>query len=86
MKGVLITVNQQRYRVPEGDPASLVIAVDAFSRDIDPVPFVTGDQLYAVKDGTVQVVTATSDPPEASADRGSPSASAGSPSTRWPSR
>jgi Lipoprotein LpqB beta-propeller domain/Sporulation and spore germination len=64
VKGVLITVNQQPYRVLESDPASLVIAVDAFSRDIDPVPFVNGDQLYAVKEGRVHLVTATTDPPE----------------------
>jgi hypothetical protein len=66
VKGVLITVNQQRYRVLESDPASMVVAVDAFSRDIDPVPFVSGDQLYAVKDGTVQLVSTTSDPPKVS--------------------
>jgi hypothetical protein len=60
VKGVLITVNEQRYRVLESDPTSLVIAVDAFSRDIDPVPFVSGDQLYAVRAGTVHLVTGTS--------------------------
>ncbi len=52
MKGVLITVNGQKFRVPEADPTSLVIALDAFSREIDPVPFVT-DQLYAVKESKV---------------------------------
>ncbi|HEV2930471.1 MAG TPA: LpqB family beta-propeller domain-containing protein [Propionibacteriaceae bacterium] len=67
VKGVLITVNQQRYRVPESDPTSMVIPVDAFSRDIDPVPFVSGDQLYVVNKGTVQLVTATSDTPTVSA-------------------
>ena len=41
VKGVLITVNQQTFRVPEADPTSLVISLDAFSREIDPVPFVT---------------------------------------------
>ena len=64
VKGVLITVNQQRYRVLESDPASLVIAVDAFSRDIDPVPVVRDDQLYAVSGGMVHLVTATTDPPD----------------------
>jgi lipoprotein LpqB-like beta-propeller protein/sporulation and spore germination protein len=67
VKGMLITVNQQRYRVPESDPTSMVIPMDAFSRDIDPVPFVSGDQLYAVSEGTVQLVTATSDTPTVSA-------------------
>ncbi len=70
MKGVLITVNQQRYRVLESDPTSMVIAIDAFSRDIDPVPFVSGDQLYAVSDGKVQLVIATGDTPEAKPIKG----------------
>jgi hypothetical protein len=61
VKGVLITVNQQPFRVLESDPVSMVIAVDAFARDIDPVPFVSGEQLYAVIDGTVQLVTGTGD-------------------------
>jgi hypothetical protein len=65
VKGVLITVNQQPFRVLESDPISMVIAVDAFARDIDPVPFVS-EQLYAVVDGTVQRVTRTSDTAEVS--------------------
>ncbi|HWJ54346.1 MAG TPA: LpqB family beta-propeller domain-containing protein [Propionibacteriaceae bacterium] len=64
VKGVLITVNQQRYRVLESDPTSMVIAIDAFPRDIDPVPFVSGDQLYAVSDGKVKSVIATGDQPD----------------------
>jgi hypothetical protein len=56
VKGVLITVDQQKFRVPESDPSSLVISVDAISREIDPVPFVS-DQLYAVRDGRVHQVT-----------------------------
>ena len=66
VKGVLITVNQQRYRVLESDPASLVIAVDAFSPEIDPVPVVSDDQLYAVSAGMVHLVNTTTDPPEPS--------------------
>ena len=42
VKGVLITVNSQKFKVPEADPTSLVIPLDAFSRELDPVPFVTG--------------------------------------------
>ena len=58
VKGVLIKVNQQPYRVPGSDPNSLAISVDAIPRDIDPVPFVAGDQLYAVDtSGAVKVVT-----------------------------
>ena len=62
VKGVLITVNQQKLRVPEADPTSLVIPLDAFSREIDPVPFVT-DQLYAVKDKRVFLVTTPNETP-----------------------
>ena len=38
VKGVLITVNQAAAPGAGGDPTSLVIAVDAFSREIEPVP------------------------------------------------
>jgi hypothetical protein len=48
VKGVVIKVNQQPFRVPGSDPSSLTISVDAISRDIEPIPFVSGDQLYAV--------------------------------------
>jgi hypothetical protein len=61
VKGVLIKVNQQPYRVPGGDPNSLVISVDAIPQNMDPVPFVAGDQLYAVQSGAVKLVTATPD-------------------------
>ena len=53
VRGVLITVNGQPYRVPESDPNSLAIAVEEFPRELEPVPFVTGDQLYAVKENQV---------------------------------
>ena len=62
LKGVLIKVNQQPYRVPEGDPNSLVISIDAIPPDMDPVPFVAGEHPYAVQEGTVKEVT-SSDPP-----------------------
>jgi Lipoprotein LpqB beta-propeller domain/Sporulation and spore germination len=65
LKGVLIKVNQQPYRVPtpEGDPNSLVISVDAISRDMDPIPFVAGEHPYAVQQGAVTEVVTSSDPP-----------------------
>lgn len=70
VKGVLITVNKQPYRVLESDPQSLVIPVDAFSRDIDPVPMVSGDQLYAVHGGVLSVVTATNNTAQVKAIEG----------------
>ena len=50
VRGVLITVNGQPYRVPESDPSSLAVAVDAIPRTLEPVPFVTNDVLYAAKE------------------------------------
>ena len=66
LKGVLIKVNQQPYRVPEGDANSLVISVDAIPRDMDPIPFVAGEHPYAVQQGTVKEVVTSSDPPTVS--------------------
>jgi Lipoprotein LpqB beta-propeller domain/Sporulation and spore germination len=66
VKGVLIKVNEQPYRVPGGDPKSLVISADAIPPDMDPIPFVAGEQPYAVQDGAVKQVTTTSDPPTVS--------------------
>jgi Lipoprotein LpqB beta-propeller domain/Sporulation and spore germination len=60
VKGVLIKVNEQPYRVPGSDSNSMVISIDA-NQDMDPVPFVSGDQLYAVQNGAVKRVTATTD-------------------------
>lgn len=67
VKGVLITVNKQPYRVMESDPTTKVIPVDGFSRDIDPVPFVNGDQLYGVHRGAVSQIATTSDPAQITA-------------------
>ncbi|HJY44929.1 MAG TPA: LpqB family beta-propeller domain-containing protein [Propionibacteriaceae bacterium] len=64
VKGVLIKANQQPYRVlPGSDPTSPTISVDAIPRDIDPVPFVSGDQLYAVDGRAVKRVRTTANTP-----------------------
>ena len=63
VKGVLIKANQQPYRVPGSDPTSLTISVDAIPPDIDPVPFVSEDQLYAVHGGVVKRVRTTANKP-----------------------
>jgi hypothetical protein len=62
VKGVVIRVNQQPYRVPGSDPNSLAISVDAIPRELDPIPFVAGDQLYAVQGKAVKEVTTTNPP------------------------
>lgn len=63
VKGVLLQVGSSPLRVPQSDDATLVVPVDRISTSLDPVPAVTSDQLYAVWDGKVQVVTATADAP-----------------------
>ena len=59
IKGVLFTVNQQPLRVPGGDDTTFIVSADSVPKEFDPIPFVAGDQLYAVRGGSIQVVTAT---------------------------
>jgi hypothetical protein len=68
VKGVSIKVNQQPYRVPGSDPNGLAISADAIPQDLDPIPFVSGDQLYAVPNTSrgVKVVSPTADSPAVS--------------------
>ena len=64
VKGVVIKVNQQPYRVPGADPNSQVISIDAIPRELDPIPSVAGEQAYAVnKKGAVEQVTPSADSP-----------------------
>jgi Lipoprotein LpqB beta-propeller domain/Sporulation and spore germination len=65
VKGVVIKVNQQPFRVPRSDPNNLTISVDSISRDMEPIPFVAGDQLYAVPHTGrgIKVVSTTADSP-----------------------
>lgn len=61
IKGVLFTVDQKPFPVPGGDPTSQVVSVNAVATDLDPIPFVAGDQLYAVRGRTVQQVSTNAD-------------------------
>jgi len=62
VKGVAIKVNQQPFRVPGSDPNNPVVSVESIPRDIDPIPFVGGEQLYAVDSGgVVKQVSTTND-------------------------
>jgi Lipoprotein LpqB beta-propeller domain/Sporulation and spore germination len=63
VRGVMIKVNQQPYRVPGADPNSFTISVDAIPGDIDPVPFGSGDQVFAVHKGVVNQVSMTGEAP-----------------------
>ncbi len=60
VRGVAITVNQQGFRVPESDPATLVVPTTAISSQLDPVSPNAGNQLYVVRDGEVELADATS--------------------------
>ncbi len=70
VRGVLFTVNQQPLRVPGGDDVSFVLPMDAVPRELDPIPFTAGDQLYAVNDGAVKVVQSDTVPARVQAVRG----------------
>jgi hypothetical protein len=63
VKGVLFKVNNVPFRVPESDQDSQVVPVDRVSPEVDPVPFVAGDQLYAVRGRSVQVIDMNADAP-----------------------
>jgi hypothetical protein len=62
VKGVLIKVNQQPYRVPGSDPHTLAILTDAIPRDVDPIPSVADKQLYAVQDGAIKKINKSDSP------------------------
>jgi hypothetical protein len=63
VKGVLFTVNQQPLRVPGGDDTTFEVSADSVPHELDPIPFVAGDQLYAVHKGALKRVTANSAAP-----------------------
>lgn len=64
IQGVAFTVDQQPYPIPGADPQTSVVTVDAVSRDVEPVPYTSGNQLYVVRDRKVGVLTETGGPPD----------------------
>lgn len=54
VQSVLITVDQQAFRVPEGDPSSSLVSVESVSASHDPITPVASDQLYVVGDRAIQ--------------------------------
>ena len=82
VKGVVIKVNQQPYRVPGADPNSQVISIDAIPRELDPIPSVAGEQAYAVRKGAVEQVTPSTDSPTSNPVPG-PLRQTRTPLTRW---
>ena len=61
VKQVQLLVNSQPFRVP-GIGSDGLVAVESVSRELDPVPFVTAEQPYAVRSGAVAFVTGTETP------------------------
>ncbi len=64
VKGVRITVNQESFRVPEGDRTTLIIAVEDIPTTLEPVPMGTGEPLYAVAGDRVHLVKAPDETPQ----------------------
>ena len=64
VKGVLFTVDQQPLSVPGGDLTTFVVSADSVPHELDPIPFVAGDQLYAVHEGVLRRLTANSAAPD----------------------
>ncbi len=63
VNGVVFKVNQQPYRIPDTDEDSFQVSVDDIPRDVDPVPFVADEQLYAVRGKVIQLVDANAGQP-----------------------
>lgn len=60
---VAFKVNSNPFKVPYGDEDSFQVPVDNIPSDVDPVPFIAGDELYAVRGRTVALVSSHSGAP-----------------------
>lgn len=63
IRAIRFTVNSQPFPIPAGDPGSFEVRDTAFA-DLNPVPFVAGDQLYAMRGRGVEQINAASDEPD----------------------
>jgi hypothetical protein len=61
VKKVLLEVDSLPFGVPESEPNGLAVPVEGTFRDLDPVPFVTAEQLYAVRGRSVVEAGANTD-------------------------
>ena len=64
VKGVLITVDGTRFRVPQSDPTTMVVGIDDIDEMMAPVPRGAGSQLYVASGRSVRMVTRTFDASE----------------------
>ncbi len=65
IRAVRFTVDAQPFSIPGGNPDTFEVSRDANFADLNPVPDVIGDQLYAMRSRGVEQVNATSDIPDA---------------------
>ena len=58
ISGVRFTVDGQPFRVPGGDPDTYVVRRDINFPDLDPVPAIAADQVYAMRTRGVELINA----------------------------
>lgn len=63
--GVRFTLDGQPFSVPGADPDTDVVTREANFADLNPVPAISGGQLYAMRGRGVEVVNASADVPDA---------------------
>ncbi|GAA3602285.1 LpqB family beta-propeller domain-containing protein [Microlunatus ginsengisoli] len=59
VQSVVFMVNQQPMRIPGTDTADFSIDVDSLGSDVDPIPFIAGQQLYVARADGVRQFDAT---------------------------
>ncbi|HEY5845512.1 MAG TPA: LpqB family beta-propeller domain-containing protein [Microlunatus sp.] len=65
IRAVRFTVNGQPYPIPGGNPDTFEVSKDANFGELNPIPVVAGDQLYAMRRRGVEQVNPASDVPDA---------------------
>ncbi len=63
--GVRFTVNGQPYQIPGGDPDTYAVSRDGNFSDLNPVPPIAADQVYAMRTRGVELVNSAADVPDA---------------------
>ncbi|WP_375432425.1 LpqB family beta-propeller domain-containing protein [uncultured Friedmanniella sp.] len=70
VKKVLVLVRNQPFRVLDSGSGDLAVPVDGISPGLDPIPSVPAEQLFAVRDGKLGTVSASTDDSDFSAVAG----------------
>lgn len=64
VKKVLLLVGNQPFHVPESAPDDQAVPVGSIPPELDPIPFVGAERLYAVQHGRLGMVSANADDPQ----------------------